>query len=302
MDCLRKIKLQEIDTDITQHHQAQVRQVWGLWRFHGIFLFINLVGGLTMLIKVHAVMTFVYTLICFVVLVPLSYFMWFKTFYKAFQNHSAISYGLFVLTFGIHFVLAAIIALGIPGFSTGVINTVIGFGHGLVYALFLLGFTLVEIAYVFSALIIFRAIYRNYGATLNTFRVAIAPHLVDNDSVERGDQPPATTTALTSATTKTPSYTEAGNHSDVNPFAKSNDAWAAAGAKLAKSAWENEKVRNAATSAAKSAWENEAVRNAAKQAATDAWKNETVRNAAIDAATNSVKNNNNTKDYNPFDE
>lgn len=186
--CVQPCFYQDINVDIPMEFQKTVRTVYYLWMFDACVMFLNVLGGLALLIGAGEGYTFGLSIVFFVVFTPFAYICWFRPIYKAFRSDSSFNFFVFFFVFFFNCILKGIFAIGIPNMGAcGWIVTIKAYsenlGAGICSTLVSVAFTVMTMANIFMLLKIHK-MYRNTGASFAKAQQEFATGVLRNEHVQ----------------------------------------------------------------------------------------------------------------------
>lgn len=108
---------QAIDVEIPERCRSIVRLAFILWMAYGATLFVNIFGTLSYMITRKSAdesgPLFFVSIVYFLLLVPLSYILWFRPLYKGCRNNSSFHFIMFFIVFSAQIIILIIQVLGI---------------------------------------------------------------------------------------------------------------------------------------------------------------------------------------------
>jgi len=113
--CVQPCFFQDIQLEIPLEFQKIVKTLYYLWLLYVGVLFLNMLGGMTLLINNGDGTAFGLSLVYFIIFTPISYVCWFRPVYRAFKNDSSFSFFIFFFVFFFHCIATGVFAIGIPG-------------------------------------------------------------------------------------------------------------------------------------------------------------------------------------------
>uniref|UniRef100_T1IWS0 Secretory carrier-associated membrane protein n=1 Tax=Strigamia maritima TaxID=126957 RepID=T1IWS0_STRMM len=192
--CVGPCFYQDINVEIPLEFQKLVRTMYYLWMFHTCVMFLNVLGGLAIMIKVSGGgATFGLALFFFFLFTPASYLCWFRPIYKAFKSDSSFNFFVFFFIFFFQCITTGLFAIGFPGWGAGFIsglmtlqassNSVSNYAVGGI--ILLIGF-LFAVACLGDCLILLKVhrLYRNTGASFAKAQQEFASGVLRNEHVQ----------------------------------------------------------------------------------------------------------------------
>jgi hypothetical protein len=188
---------QDINIEIPVEFQKVVRLGYYLWMYYVGVLMANFLGGIAMWIAVGDAQNFGFSLMCLIILSPVSFLCWYRPLYKAFRSDSSFNFMVFFFVFFVQLVLSVIWAIGVPGTgSCGLITAISSISTGHVFYsffMFMVAFVLISYAFFsFMVLVKVHSIYRSTGASFAKAQVEFAQGVMSNQHVQQAAQQAAT--------------------------------------------------------------------------------------------------------------
>ncbi|KAI8844786.1 scamp family-domain-containing protein [Chytridium lagenaria] len=124
-----------IDDEIPEPSRPLMTKIYRYWLANVGVLFVNMCACMGLLIShatYYGASDFGISLIYFFTMTALSFYLWYRPAYWAFQKDSALFFYVFLLFEGFHFLFAAYMTVGLPGSgSGGIINllSVLSYGN-----------------------------------------------------------------------------------------------------------------------------------------------------------------------------
>lgn len=113
--CVGPCFYQDISVDIPLEFQKLVKTMYYLWIYYACVLGLNMLASLALLMTdSEFIALFGFSLLAFMLFIPLSFVCWFRTLYKAFRSDSSFNFMVFFFIFFFQFILSVIYAIGIP--------------------------------------------------------------------------------------------------------------------------------------------------------------------------------------------
>ncbi|XP_015190402.1 PREDICTED: secretory carrier-associated membrane protein 5 [Polistes dominula] len=189
--CFQPCFYQEIDVEIQIEFQKIVRQLYYLWMFHGLILFLNVIGGFALMFHSKDVTTFGLSILYLILFTPFSFLCWFRPAYRAFKNDSSFNFMVFFFVFFFQLIVTSIQAIGIPGSGTcGLITAITAFNSsaaGIFVGILLL---LIAFCFIIAAggdlllLTKIHRIYRSSDASVSKAQQEFATTFLRNEHVQ----------------------------------------------------------------------------------------------------------------------
>ncbi|KAF7408445.1 secretory carrier-associated membrane protein 5B [Vespula maculifrons] len=202
--CFQPCFYQDIDVEIHADFQKIVRQLYYLWMFHGLVLFLNVIGGFALMFHSKDFPTFGLGVLYLILFTPFSFLCWFRPAYRAFKNDSSINFMVFFFVFFFQLVVTSIQAIGIPGSGTcGIITAISAFNStaaGIFVGILLL---FVAIGFILAAggdlllLTKIHRIYRTSDASVSKAQQEFATTFLRNEHVQNAASNVAATAVRT---------------------------------------------------------------------------------------------------------
>lgn len=202
--CFQPCFYQDIDVEIHADFQKTVRQLYYLWMFHGLVLFLNVVGGFILMFYDKTFSTFSLGVLYLILFTPFSFLCWFRPAYRAFKNDSSFNFMVFFFVFFFQLIVTAIQAIGIPDTGTcGLITAIYAFkktAAGIFVGILLL---LIAIGFILAAggdlllLTKIHRIYRTSDASVSKAQQEFATTFLRNEHVQNAASNVAATAVRT---------------------------------------------------------------------------------------------------------
>ncbi|XP_014606141.1 PREDICTED: secretory carrier-associated membrane protein 5A [Polistes canadensis] len=202
--CFQPCFYQDIDVEIHAEFQKIVRQLYYLWMFHGLILFLNVVGGFALMFHSKDVTTFGLSILYLILFTPFSFLCWFRPAYRAFKNDSSFNFMVFFFVFFFQLIVTSIQAIGIPGLgSCGLITAITAFNStaaGIFVGILLL---LIAFCFIIAAggdlllLTKIHRIYRTSDASVSKAQQEFATTFLRNEHVQNAASNVAATAVRT---------------------------------------------------------------------------------------------------------